>query len=254
MRLGRVLQRAAVADMRLDDDQRRLSLDRHGLARDALEPLDREVLADVDDVPAVGLEALADILGHDDVHLARELDPVGVVVGDQAAEPEVAGERAGLGGDALLDVAVACDREDVVVDDLVLALVEAGGQHALGEREPDRHRDALAERPGRRLDAGAVLALRVAGRGRADLTEVLDVLERQRVAREVEHRIEQHRRVARGEHEAVAVRPLGVGRVVAHDPRVEHVGQRSEGHRRARMARVRLLHCIHRQRADGVDG
>ena len=74
VRLRRVLQRAAVADVRLDDDQRGLPLDRHRLARDALEPLDREVLADVDYVPAVGLEALAHVLGHHDVDLAGELD------------------------------------------------------------------------------------------------------------------------------------------------------------------------------------
>ena len=60
--------------------------------------------------------------------------------------------------------------------------------------------------------------------------------------------------MARGEHEAVAVDPVRVVGAVLHDPRVEHVGERRERHRRARMARVGLLDGVHRQRADGVDG
>ena len=44
------------------------------------------------------------------------------------------GQRRGLGGDALLDVAVGCDGEGVVVDDLVTVPVEAGGEHPLGQR------------------------------------------------------------------------------------------------------------------------
>ena len=104
-----------------DDDERRPVLHRHRLARDALEPVDREVVADVDHVPAVRLEALPTSSVITTSTGLGELDLVVVVEGDQVAEAEVAGERAGLGGDALLDVAVARDREGVVVDDLVAA-------------------------------------------------------------------------------------------------------------------------------------
>ena len=45
---------------------------------------------------------------------------------------------------------------------------------------------------------------------RAPLPELLELVEREVVAGEVQHRVEEHRRVARGEHEAVAVRPLRV--------------------------------------------
>ena len=55
------------------------------------------------------------------------------------------------------------------------------------------------------------------------------------------------------EHEAVAVEPVRVRRVVLHDPRVEHVRERRERHRGARMAGVRLLDRVHRERADRVD-
>ena len=76
----------------------------------------------------------------------------------------MAGERARLGRDALLEVAVGGDHEGVVVDDLVAGAVEARGQHALGERHADGVGDALAERAGRDLDAGRVAVLGVAGR------------------------------------------------------------------------------------------
>ncbi len=55
------------------------------------------------------------------------------------------------------------------------------------------------------------------------------------------------------EHEAVAVEPVRVGRVVLHQPRVEQVRDRRERHGSAGMAGVRLLDRVHRERADGVD-
>ena len=59
--------------------------------------------------------------------------------------------------------------------------------------------------------------------------------------------------MARREHEAVAVGPVGSRRRVLHDARVEHVRERRERHRRAGMAGVGLLHRVHRERADRVD-
>ena len=59
--------------------------------------------------------------------------------------------------------------------------------------------------------------------------------------------------MAGGEDEAVAAGPVRVGRVVAHLLRVEEVGDGGERHRGARMARVRLLHRVHREGADRVD-
>ena len=46
----------------------------------------------------------------------------------------------------------------------------------------------------------------------------------------------------------------GLLRAVLHDPRVERERERSERHRRAGMARLRLLDGVHRQRPDRVDG
>src|SRR5919109_1011137 len=76
-----------------------------------------------------------------------------------------------------------------VIDDLVPGTVEAGGQHALGQRDPDRGRDALPERPGGHLArwsprSRGVAVLRVPGAGRAELAEALELLERDVVGAE----------------------------------------------------------------------
>ena len=163
----------------------------------------------------------------------------------------MAGDRGRLGGDAFHQVAVGADREDVVVAGLGAELL---AQELLGHRHPDAVAEALAERAGGRLDARRLEVLGVARRARAELAELLDVLEADAVvAGEVQARVEQHRGVPGGEHEPVAVGPRRVGGVVLHDPRVEHVRGRREAERGARMARLRGLDGVDRQRADRVD-
>ena len=93
------------------------------------------------------------------------------------------------------------------------------GQATLGDGHPDRVRDALAERAGRRLDPGRQAVLRVTGRPRAPLAEPLELVERQVVAGQVEQRVEEHRGVAGAQDEPVAVRPVGSGRGVTQEPR-----------------------------------
>ena len=95
-------------------------------------------------------------------------------------EAEVSGERRRLGLHSLHHVAVGGDDVGVVVDDGALLGVEARREHALGERHPDRVREALAEGAGRGLDAGGVAALRVAGRQGTPLAEALQVVRSRR--------------------------------------------------------------------------
>ena len=59
--------------------------------------------------------------------------------------------------------------------------------------------------------------------------------------------------MAVGQHEAVAVGPDRVLRVEAQDAVARGVGQRRQGHRRARVPGVGRLDGVHRERADGVD-
>ena len=212
-------------------------------------------VVDVLDVPALRREPRALVLaGERDRRRAVDGDVVVVVEVDELPEPELSRDRGRLVGDALHQVAVGADRVDVVVDDLVVRAVVALGEEPLRDREADAVREALAERPRRRLDPRRVMHLRVARRERLPLAEPLQLVEREVVAGQVQRRVLEDARVPGREDEAVAVGPLRVRRVVVHHLAVEEVRDRRERHRRAGMAGVRLLHRIHRQRADGVDG
>src|SRR5574340_1345838 len=59
--------------------------------------------------------------------------------------------------------------------------------------------------------------------------------------------IDQHRAVAVGQDETVAVRPFGVGGVMAQMTVPQYIGDLRHAHRRARVAGIRLLHGIHCQ-------
>ncbi len=104
-----------------------------------------------------------------------------------------------------LEASVTGDREHAVVADL---RAEPLAEVRLGERDADTVREALAERPRRDLDAGGVAVLRVPGCTRPPLPELLEVGELEAVAGEVEHRVQEHRRVPGGQHEAIAVGPV----------------------------------------------
>jgi hypothetical protein len=131
--------------------------------------------------------------------------------------------------------------------------VEARGEQLFGQREADRVREALAERAGGGLHAGRVADLGMARGPGMQLPETAQLLHRQVVAREVQQGVLEHRAVAVGEHEAVAIGPGGVRGVVAQEAAPEYLGDLGHAHRHARMARVGLLHRVHRQGADGVD-
>ena len=140
-----------------------------------------------------------------------------------------------------------------MVDDLVVRPVVALGEEALGDREADAVREALAERARRRLDARRVVHLGMARGERLPLAEALQLLEREVVAGEMQRRVLEDAGVPGGEDEPVAVGPLRVRGIVVHHLGVEEVRERRERHRGARMPGVRLLDGVHRQRPDGVD-
>ncbi len=252
VRGGRVLHlRRRVTDVRPEHEQRGSCL----LGDAGAEPRLQRVeivrgLTELHDMPAVRFEPLRDVVGVRELGRAVDRDVVVVVDEDHAPEAQVPGERRGFVADAFHQVAVAADPEDAVVAEIG---AEALAQVLLVDRESDRVREALAEGAGRDLDTLGVAVLRVTGSARGPLAELADVVELEAVPGEVEHRVEEHRRVAGGEHEPVAVRPVGLGGVVLHDARPQHVREGGERHRRSGMPRVRLLHRVHRQTADHVD-
>ena len=90
---------------------------------------------------------------------------------------------------------------------------------ALGDRHADRHRHALAQRPGGHFDPGSSKFSGCPARRAAELAEVLDVVDRRPlVAGQVEQGVDQHRAVAGRQDEAVAVGPVRIGRVELQMP------------------------------------
>ncbi len=246
------LGRRAHADHRLAADQGRAG--GFGLRGDDRR-VDRLGVVAVDiahDVPAVSLEALGRVVGEPAADVPVDRDPVVVAETGQLAQAEGAGERADLVADPLHQAAVAEKDPGVVIDDLVPGPVEAARQDQLGDRHPDRVGQPLPERAGRGLDPRGNADFRVTRGLRVQLAKRLEILDRQVVPGQVQQRVEQHRAVAVREHEAVAVGPRGVGRVVAQVVVPENLGDLGHPHRHAGVAGVGLLDRIHRQCANGA--
>ena len=244
---------AAIADDALDADDTgpRVVLRGHYclVDRAAVERVDAAL-----NMPAVPFKALGPILGVGDVGLAVDGNGVIVVEIDDLAQAQMARQAGGLAGNAFHEVAVAHDGIGKVVDDLEARAVEAFSQPALGQRHAHAVGEAGAQRAGGRLDAHSVTRFGVAGRLAAPLAKALQLVQRQVVAGQMQHGVEQHGAVTGAEHEAVAVHPLRVGRAVAHDARPQR--QRGDGHAHGHtgMARVGGLHTVGGEHANGVGG
>lgn len=153
---------------------------------------------------------------------------------------------------AFHQAAVAQEHPGAVVDDLVLGPVVALGQQLFGQRKAHGVGQALAERPGGGFHAGGFMMLRMAGGLAAELTELLELLDRQVVAAQVQQRVLQHRAVAVGQHEAVAVEPLGVVGVVTEIVVPEDLGDIGHAHRHAGMPGLGGFDRISGKEADGI--
>ena len=120
------------------------------------------------------------------------------------------GQRDHLLADALLQAAVADQRVGVVVDEL---RPEPLVQEGFGERHAGGVGDALAERPGRDLDAAVGSNSGCPSQCEPEHSESPDLIEADLlVAGQVEQRVEQHRAVPVRLDEAVAVEPERIQR------------------------------------------
>ncbi len=240
------------ADHRLAADQRRLVGNGLGGFDGGIQG-DRIMAVDVrHHVPAIGLEALRRVVGEPAFDVAVDGNAVVVPEGGQLAQAPGAGQRAGLVRDAFHQAAVAEEGVGAVIDDLVAGFVEFRGQKFLGHGHADGVGDALAERTGGGLDAGGVAVFGMARCLAVQLAELLQVVDRQIVAGQMQQGINQHRAVAVGQHEAVAVGPFRIGRIVAQVAVPQHLGDFRHAHGRARMAGIGLLHPVHGKGANGV--
>ena len=103
--------------------------------------------------------------------------------------------------------AIAHERVGEVVNDVVARTVELRRQGLLSNRHTHSVCNTLTQRAGGGFYASGVAHFRVTWSFGVQLTEVFQLFDRQIVAGEVQQAIDQHRAVAVGQHEAVAVSP-----------------------------------------------
>ena len=154
--------------------------------------------------------------------------------------------------DAFHHAAVAQEGVGEVIHHLVPGPVEFGRQQLLGQCHAHGIRDALAQRSGGGFHARCHTELRVPRRLAVQLAELLQVFHRQVVAGQMQQRIQQHGAVAIGQHEAVAVRPMRVQRVVLQVPVPQHFGHVGHAHGRTGVAGLGQFDRIDGQHADRV--
>ena len=118
-------------------------------------------------------------------------------------------------GNSFHQAAVAKEHVAIVVDYVETGAIELGSQNFFRQRHTYCVGDALSQRAGGSFHAGCVAIFGMAGSFGMKLAETLDLLHRQIVAGKVQQRINQHRAMPVGQHEAIAVSPLGVGGIVA---------------------------------------
>ena len=209
-------------------------------------------------VPAVCLEALEHVLGQHQVGVAFDLDAVGIEDHGQVTELLVGGEGGGFAGDALFDIAFTADDPDVVVE-RGLAFrsfrIEQATLETLAIGEADGGGEALAQRTGGHFDARGQAVFRMTrGTGVGAATEVLQIVQGQAVAGEVQLDVLGEGGVATGKNEAIAAFPVGVVRIMLDEVLVQGVGDRRQGDGGTRVAVSRTLNRVGRQDLGHLDG
>ena len=136
-----------------------------------------------------------------------------------------------------------------MIDDLMTIAVKLGGQYLFGDGHAHAIGNALAQGTGGGLDTRCIAVFRMTRGLGMQLAEVLEFFHGQVVTREMQQRIQQHRAVAIGQYETIAVRPFRISGIVFQIIVPENLRDVGHAHGRAGMAASGLLHRIHRQRA-----
>ena len=97
------------------------------------------------------------------------------------------------------------------------------------------------------------VAFRVTRGARSELAEIPAIVDRDRVTRQVQQRVQQHRAVAPFEStKRSRFHHFGLPGLCLSTSAPQHLGNVRHAHGSTRMSRVRSLDCVHRDRADGV--
>ena len=204
-----------------------------------------------DHIPAIGFEAAQCVVAKPGFNRAIDGDAVIVIEHHQPGQAPDARQRAGLMRDTFHEAAIASEHPGEVIDDRQALAIELACEQALGQGHADRIGQPLTERPGGGLDTGREADLRMPGCLRVQLAKVAKIIDRERIAAQMQQRIEQHRAMAIGQHEAITVEPAGLRRVVFEMSGPQRDGNVGHAHRHAGMTGARALHCVHGKHPDG---
>ena len=157
-----------------------------------------------------------------------------------------------LVGNSLHHAPVAGDDIDFSVQQT--GLIQSGdrGEVACGGGHADCGSQSGSERTGCDLHSFGVSIFGMAGGQTAPLTEVLEILHRQAVFKEVKQTVQQHGAVSGGEDEAVASEPFRIFRIVPEKLVPQDERDISHTHRHARMPRFRLLDAVRGKQPHGI--
>ncbi|VYU76966.1 Uncharacterised protein [Klebsiella oxytoca] len=154
--------------------------------------------------------------------------------------------------DTFHHAAVAHERISEVVNNVVARAVELRRQGFLRNRHPHRIRNALPQRSGSGFHTRGVAHFRVARGSGVQLAETLQIVQRNIVARQMQQAVNQHRAVTVGQHEAVAVSPGRVLRVMVQEITPQDFGNISHTHWGTRVTGIRFLYTINRKHAQSI--
>src|SRR5471030_1836679 len=246
-----LLVRRTEADGGLAADQRWLSAFTSGFDRSL--DLFRVVTVDVaDHLPVVGFETFRRVIGEPAFDFAVDGDAVVIVESNQFTQAQRTGQGTDFVGNTFHHAAITQEHVGVVINDVVARTVELrrhdffcqGKTYAVGQ--------ALAQWTGGGFNARGVAEFRVARGTAVQLAEVFQVIDRQVVAGQVQQRVNQHRTMTVGHHEAVTVSERWIARVVLQVVTPKYFGDIRHTHRGTGMAAVGFLHGIHAEGTNGV--
>ncbi len=163
-----------------------------------------------DNLPALRREAGSGVLGKGCGNIAFYRDIVFIVEEDKLAELLRTGERASLVAHTFFEAAVAAQNVSKVVYDGEIGSVEDCRKVRFGDGETYRVAEPLSQGTGRSFDALGRAVFGVSGRFRAELSEILYILDADVIPEQVQKRVQKHRAVSGGKHEPVAVIPFGI--------------------------------------------
>ena len=174
---------AAFADVGLADDECGLGGRLFGLGNGGIYCINIVPVDGANHVPLVGFKAFGSVIAKPGRNLPVNADAVIVIQGNKLVELPCACQGAGFMADTFHQAAVAHKYISVVVKHFQLGAVELGCQQLFGQRHAHRIANALPQRARGGFYAWSYAHFRVACGFAVQLAEILQLFDRQVIAR-----------------------------------------------------------------------